>query len=341
MPTSSRLSSGDLEITPDLHRLPAIKLLLQQPRRFEFRQAMRLLYREHDTHSSLAVTLCSSVVSSWVSWDIESVRQSAPDRWHLTITRPALTGPEATLPFYMQDINCLQLWENHSRAMADLFQCFDSQVLLRDYRCTVKHQLPLLLEESHSKHELCPDIEKLLLRLAGLHPLKHLPANHLIRFAGLLSCKPASVAMLRPVLEAYFKMPVTIESGPLQREPVESDCLSRIHRYLRQNNQLGHSLMIGDHTTLYCSRTHIIIHPDSVRVWIALRNDTLLVPTLVEIARTYMGINLSLQVYARLQRSMLEAARIAQQRKSTMRLGHFTVLGKPEHAPEMVTVRLA
>ncbi|WP_461536307.1 type VI secretion system baseplate subunit TssG [Spongorhabdus nitratireducens] len=340
MSTSSRLPAGDLAAIPDLHPQPAIKLLLQQPRRFEFRQAMRLLYREHDTHSSLVVTLRSSVVSSWVSWDIESIRQSSPDSWHLTITRPALTGARATLPFYMQDINCLQLWENHSRAMADLFQCFDSPVLLRDYRCTVKHQLALLLEESHSKHELCPDIEKLLLRLAGLHPLKQLPARHLIRFAGLLSCKPASVAMLSPVLEAYFSMPVTVESGPLQREPVESDCLSRVHRYLRQNNQLGHSLMIGDHTTLYCSRINIIIHPDSSSVWIALRNDTQLVQTLLEIARTCMGIDINMQVYARLQKSMLEASHVAQKRKSTMRLGRFTVLGKPENAPDTVTVRL-
>ena len=205
----------------------------------------------------LSVTLGSSTVAAWRPYDVEAIKRLGSDKWHITVNRPALMGPNATLPFYLQDITCLQLWENHSHSMADFYQCFDSPMLLRDYRCTVKHQLALLLEESKRQNNLCPDIESLLLRLAGLRTLHYLPARHLIRYAGMLTCKSASAAMLKPVLEGYFRMPVAIEPGSLQREPVESDCLSRIHRYLRQNNQLGHSLMIGDHTTLYCSRINI------------------------------------------------------------------------------------
>ncbi len=337
MPAPPRLPSGNVNPQqPDV----LTTSILAQPHRFEFRQVMRLLYREHDIHSTMSVTLGSSTVSAWRPYETESVKRQRSDKWHVTVNRPALMGPEATLPFYLQDITCLQLWENHSRSMADFYQCFDSPMLLRDYRCTVKHQLALLLEENKRQNSLCPDIESLLLRLAGLRTLHHLPARHLIRYAGLLTSKSASAAVLKPVLEGYFRMPVVIEPGPLQREPVEADCLSRIHRYLRQNNQLGHSLMIGNHTTLYCSHINIVIFPNSREHWNNIRNDAGLAMAVQEVARTCMGINISVRVYARLGKEMLDSSHIAQSRKITMRLGNYTILGRPENAPETVTIRL-
>ena len=60
-----------------------------------------------------------------------------------------------------------------------------------------------------------------------------------------------------------------------------------------------------------------------------------------EVASTCMGINISVQVYARLKRNMLDSSHIAQSRKTTMRLGNYTILGKPENAPETVTIRLS
>ena len=181
---------------------------------FAFLQAMWLLHRAYPGavqpgHQGPAaeelVRLRPSASLAFPPGDLE-IFEERPDRppFRLTTTFMGLYGAHSPLPsFYAEDIakRCVDDDDHIQRAFLDVF---NHRILTLLYRGVLKYRGHLLFEPD-AKDEFSWRLFAVAgLSAEGVAASAGVPAQRLLRFAGLLSQKPRSAAALRAILSTWF-----------------------------------------------------------------------------------------------------------------------------------------
>ena len=208
--------------------------LLQQPQRFEFFQAVRLIERElkaqgrpaadGDLAVSDGIRFRNSLSLAFPASQIEALRRVNGDdaaeagHFELTPSFMGLLGLSGVLPAHYTErvaAHESQTRDDAPRAFLDLFS---NRLVGLFYLAWKKHRLPMQYESDRREGFIAP-----LLSLVGLGfgSLRErlgggeagVDDESVAHLAGLLAHRPASAATLQAVLASYFGVPVRIGSS--------------------------------------------------------------------------------------------------------------------------------
>lgn len=238
--------------------------LLQQPHRFEFFQAVRLIERElkaqgrpaadGDLAVSDGIRFRNSLSLAFPASQIEALRRVDGDdaaeagHFELTPSFMGLLGLSGVLPAHYTErvaAHESQTRDDAPRAFLDLFS---NRLVGLFYLAWKKHRLPMQYESDRREGFIAP-----LLSLVGLGfgSLRErlgggeagVDDESVAHLAGLLAHRPASAATLQAVLASYFGVPVRI--GQFVGHWYALDAARR-GALGRGNCRLGHDALLGE-----------------------------------------------------------------------------------------------
>lgn len=229
---------------------PPAERLFNEPHKFDFFQAVRLLEQ---------LLPARRAVGNFASPDDETVRFAAamgsafpassiadltaapgdprnPPAPQMTVAFLGLTGPSGALPAHYTEL----LWRlqrdvrtSEKQAVRDWFDLFNHRLISLFHRAWEKYR-PLVAYERGHYQQASPDtFTQGLLSFAGLdracgHDDAHLPPAYrlpraLVCYAGLLAQRPRNVGNLQTILCDYFALPVDVLQFQGEWTPLAGD----------------------------------------------------------------------------------------------------------------------
>ncbi len=265
-----------------------IDQLFEEPHRFEFFQAVRLLEcwlaDTHRPSSELVprqLRFRNSVSLSFPPSEIESLRvvrrevvegdasayederRAGIDRIELTPAFMGLLGITGTLPLVYTELIAQRELHQKDFAARSFLDVFSNRALSLFYAAWKKHRLPLQYE-SDRKNRFVP----LVLSLAGMGQtalLDRLKPNHggvadesLAFFSGTLQQRQLSALQLQRMLARYLKVPVRVEQfcGRWYTLPVSARTSLGLG-----NGMLGRNALSGDRVWQRDLRVKVMLGP--------------------------------------------------------------------------------
>lgn len=269
--------------------------LAARPSHFTFLQAMWLLHRaypgavppgQQGPAADELVRLRPNASLAFPPGDLEAF-EARPGRppYRLTTNFMGLYGAHSPLPsFYAEEIAklCADDDDHIQRQFLDLF---NHRLISLLYRGLLKYRGHLLFQTGGSD-----EFSWRLFALAGLSPegvaaATGLPAQRLLRFAGLLSQKPRSAESLRAVLASWFS---GVRVAVLQCSQRWVSLGAQMRSALGQRGcQLGHDATIGSRVRDWSGRFRVRIGPvdfDTYKSFLPGRDNLLTLNKLVRAA---------------------------------------------------------
>lgn len=233
---------------------PLGELLDQEPFRFEFFQAVRLLQRiearrervgEFRPPSREAVRFSARASTAFPASAIHALERGKDGPPRMVVNFMGLTGPEGALPLLYTEW-VMERLRAKDTATRDYFDIFNHRMISLFYRAWEKYRLAVTYERGETD-----PVALALLNLAGLgtpalQDRQDVPDESLIYYCGILAQRPRSAAGLQQVLADYFDVPVEIEqfAGTWRRlDRASQTCLERGSAY---SDTLGFGSVVGD-----------------------------------------------------------------------------------------------
>ena len=258
----------------DVARWPVASMLDEEPYRFEFFQAVRLLNRMYpgrdipgrfNNPDEEVVRFSASPFSWFPASEVQSLdRSTLPAR--MSVNFMGLTGPLGVLPLpYTSLIMARERERDHT--MKDFFDIFNHRIISLFCQAFEKYRFTIPYERNDP--EVRDRFSGHILALIGMatpglqHRLESygIPDDSLLFYSGLLALHPRSAVALRQVLIDYFNVPIEVEqfAGVWRPVAVESQCSLGEGRTLSQ--QLGFGAVVGDEIWDQQSRVRIRLGP--------------------------------------------------------------------------------
>ena len=256
-------------IHPDLAASAVGEKLRQEPFRFEFFQAVRLLERllpdrtpvgkfeqpaeevaHFGAHPSLAFPASQIQTLDWP--------ENAPPR--MTVNFMGLTGAEGTLPNPYTSL-IIERLRSSDTSLRDFLDIFNHRMISLFYRAWRKYRFDVAYERGERTRFSVQLLGLVGLGTEGLQDRQAVPDDALIYYSGLLAQRPRSAQALRQILADYFDVPVEIEQfsgGWYHLEPDTQCCLSE---GTNDSEELGFGAVVGDAVWNQQSRVRIVLGP--------------------------------------------------------------------------------
>jgi type VI secretion system protein ImpH len=232
---------------------PVVQDLVEEPYRFDFYQAVRLLEAlspgrvlvgEDVEPDKETVNFKSTVAMNFPPSDLANVSIDESGRpASMTVNFMGLAGAHGPLPAPYTELILERVWHKDT-TFRDFLDIFNHRLVSLMYRARRKHRVTL--------GWVSPDetpIARYLYALVGLgtpglHKRMQVRDRALIAFAGLLAQQPRSMIGLERVLANYFGVPVRGEQLVGRWFTLEEDQRTRIGAP-GQNHVLGESAILG------------------------------------------------------------------------------------------------
>ena len=244
--------SDDPHVAPA--RYTRVELLLRDnPCRFEFFQAVRLIERLFPDRAP---------VGRFVSPGKEVMRFNAHSSfpfpasqiqqilWDgdvpvLVVNFMGLTGPMGVLPLYYTEL-VLDRVRNKDYGIVDFFNAFNHRMISLFYQAWEKYRFTIAYERGERdkfSHHL---MDLIGIGSANLQQRLGVYDDSLLYYGGLLALRPRSAAALQRVIEDYFDVPVAVEqfTGAWFRLAAKDLCV--FDRASTESEQLGFGAVVGD-----------------------------------------------------------------------------------------------
>jgi type VI secretion system protein ImpH len=256
---------------------PLIEVLLKEPYRFDFFQAVRILERAGS--EAAETTPCRQVVGldhpprnevvrfhalpshTFPPSDISSLTQGKPNAEseatppHMVVAFMGMTGPNGALPHHYTQL-VIDRVRRKDNALREYLDVFDHRLIALFYRAWRKYRFFVGFERSHSEAEAADDdlFTHCLYCLVGMGTgglrsrQEILDETHLY-YAGHFAHFPRSASALEAILQDYFQLPVTLQQFFGQWMYLSEDDQSRLSSgftFEHFNNQLGENVVIGE-----------------------------------------------------------------------------------------------
>jgi type VI secretion system protein ImpH len=236
---------------------PAREELFQEPWRFEFAQAMRVLLR-NSSHGGAAgaedrrfhakeepVRIGAHQSLAFPASDIECLNlPKEGEKAKMFINFLGLTGPSGVLPLVYTQFFIDQKSDD---APAEFFDIFNHRTAILFYYAWEKYRFPVVQER-------CPEdnvLFRMLLSLIGLGT-EHLgrkeiaPDEFFSRYAAILAVQPRSASALETILGDYFEVPVEVEQLVGNWYPLDENSVTRIRDEESESGRLGYGVVVGE-----------------------------------------------------------------------------------------------
>lgn len=240
----------DLDVT----RVDLLKRLLEHPGRFNFFQAVRLLYqlsRQRQPVSRLGppnrelVRFKVNNQLKFPSGQIEEVSWPDNQQAEMWVNFMGLTGPAGVMPYVFTEFIAERL-SKRDRCTRDFFDIFNHRMISLFYRAWEKHHVFVSFErDPHQRFSLY--LRSLIgIETDGLRNRLPLSDQALVYYTGLLSLQSRSATALEQLLEDYFQIPVEVEQfvGSWYKLQSRDRCSFRDRPSM--SDQLGVGVVVGD-----------------------------------------------------------------------------------------------
>jgi type VI secretion system protein ImpH len=223
--------------------------LLDEPYRFGFFQAVRLLERMdpqrepvgHDADAEReAVRFRARQTLSFPASEIYEITADGEDRPDMSIAFMGLTGPLGVLPHHYTEL-VIDRTRHNDNALSDFLDIFNHRMLSLFYRVWEKYRFPIAYERGK-----LDDFTQSLFSIVGIgmETLRNrlsLNDQVLIFYGGLVVQRPHSATAITSILGDYFGVPAEVKQFSGQWLKLGED----VTRLGRSNSSLGVSTIAG------------------------------------------------------------------------------------------------
>ena len=256
--------------TPD----PALVRFKEEPWRFEFSQALRVLLRNSDHGMSARrsdrrfdlerepVRIEANPSLGFPASDIQSFTPNEKGKPRMRVNFLGLTGPSAVLPHPYTEF-LIERDLAGDAGPAAFLDVFNHRMALLFYFAWEKYRAPVS-SERRVDHDL---FRQILLSLAGLGT-EHLfaqryalPPDFFVKYASLLSMQTRSAAALRGILRDYFKVKVEIEQFAGTWYALDENSQTRFRDEETDSQRVGYGVVAGDEYWSQESKVRLRIGP--------------------------------------------------------------------------------
>ena len=228
-------------------------VLFEEPYRFEFFQAVRLLERiEPERHTvgrysepaSEAVRFRTRVALSFPPSQIHQLTDASGDDStppRMTVAFMGLTGPAGVLPHHYTEL-LIERTRYKDTALWEFLDQFNHRMISLFYRAWEKYRFPVAYERGEDDRftEFLFDIVGMGTR--GLRNRQSFPDEILLYYGGLFAERPHSASAMEALLGDYFDMTAHIEQFSGQWLKLEDESLTRLGG---MNAELGITAVAG------------------------------------------------------------------------------------------------
>ncbi|HEU0177517.1 MAG TPA: type VI secretion system baseplate subunit TssG [Blastocatellia bacterium] len=237
------------------------KLLYDEPYRFEFFQAVRLLERlmpdrlpvGRVTEEGQVIlpereiarfrTIVSLMFPPSQVHNLEQAQEGESDRPpQMEVAFMGLTGPLGVLPNHYTEllINRLRAGD---RAMYDFLDLFNHRLVSFFYRAWEKYRFPVAYERSSNDDQFTSCLFSIIgLATRGLRGRMGLRDAGLLSYSGLIGQRPHSASAFAAIVGDYFGVKTSVIQFAGQWLPLDSESVSKLGQ---ANNALGVSAVAG------------------------------------------------------------------------------------------------
>jgi len=228
---------------------PPIKdILFQEPYRFEFHQAIKLLeylyphaipFGETVDPLDEVVTVKSRIYLESLASDIYSLEEGPI----LNINFMGIAGIQGPLPFPYTEV-LIQRIRNGDTSLKDFLDIFNHRLVSILHRIRKQYMISLN-SQTPEKTEIAIGLKAFIgIGQATLENRLSVPDRSLLDYAGLYWSRPRSAKGLEAVLNSYFKIPIRVEQYVGQWRPLAKEQQTRIGRN-GQWQHLGQGATLG------------------------------------------------------------------------------------------------
>lgn len=248
---------------------PTVKdILFQEPYRFEFHQAIKLLeylypkavpFGETVNPLDEVVTIKSRIYLESMASDIYSLKNvllNSDIPPILNINFMGIAGIQGPLPFPYTEM-LIQRIRNGDTSLKDFLDIFNHRLASILHRIRKQYLISL---NSHvpEKTEIAIGLKAFLgIGQPSLENRLHVPDRSLLDYAGLYWSHPRSAKGLESILNSYFNIPIRVETCVGQWRSLAKDQQTHIGR-TGQWQKLGQGAVLG--TRVWDQQTHFRLH---------------------------------------------------------------------------------
>lgn len=247
---------------------PLDQTLFDEPYRFEFFQAIRLLERIYPEKSPVGrdvtpqnepVRFRSRVSLSFPASEIQELKEiydehSDQSKLEMMINFMGMLGTNGVLPIHYTEIAMDRARYGDTTLWA-FFDIFTHRSVSMFFRAWEKYRFPINYERGKDTFtEYLFDF--LGLGTQGLRGKLHIEDESLLPYGGLIIQKPHSASALRQILSDYFRITAKIEQFSGQWLTLDEESITRLGQ---ANSTLGRDTVAGTQVWDYQSKLRIVL----------------------------------------------------------------------------------
>lgn len=323
------MASESRTINPDLTESVVGDKLRQEPFRFDFFQAVRLLEKLFPERTPVgrfahpASEVARFGVHNSLAFPASQIQamdcpESGPPR--VTVNFMGLTGPEGVLPNSYTTL-IIERLRASDRSLRDFLDIFNHRVISLFYRAWRKYRVDVACERGERDRFSRHLLSLLGLGTEGLQDRQAVSDDSLVYYSGLLAQRPRSAQALTQILIDYFDVPVEIEqfSGGWYRLETETQCC--FSEGASDSECLGFGAVVGDEVWNQQSKLRIILGPLSLEKYLEFLPDGACWEPLRSWVKFFSNGELDFEVKLILEREQVPACELGTDKASAPQLG--------------------
>lgn len=313
---------------------PLEQLLLEEPYRFDFFQAVRLLSRlrpggapvGHEGPAAREVARFLAHLSlSFPASPIERVEREDPAATPaLVVNFLGLMGPSGVLPHVYTEL-MIERERQGDTTLSAFLDIFNHRLISLFYRAWEKHHF-CVAHERGGDEPLARDLFSLIgLGTPPLRARQEFPDRALLPYAGFFARRHRPAVVLEALLQDYFGLPIAVEQFAgrwLELEPGDRSTLGASGRH----NALGVSLVVGTRVWDEQGMIRLRVGPLTFAQFRALLPDGPDFRPLVQMARLFVDMEFEFDVQLVLKAEEVPECRLASEGDDGACLGRFAWL---------------
>lgn len=308
------------------------ELLSEEPYRFDFFQAVRLLERlaperrpvggfakpsdevaRFGAHASLA----------FPASEIQSIRFAEGEAPSVEVNFMGLTGPLGLLPHAYSEL-ILERLRQKDTALRDFLDIFNHRAISLFYQAWEKYRFTIAYERGELDRFSHHLLDLIGLGTPGLQNRQQVEDDSLMFYSGLLGLNTRSAAALEQIITDYFDVPVSIEQFVGAWHSIDDSNQCRVGEETGASEQLGWGAVVGDEIWDSQSRIRIRLGPLALDRYRDFLPEGPAWPELRSLAKFFTRGEFDIEVQLVLRREDVPACELGDSSEGAPRLGWST-----------------
>jgi type VI secretion system protein ImpH len=261
---------------PVSERTEIARRLAEEPYRFGFFQAVRLLERLSPgarpvgTFANPATEVVRFSAHNSIAFPASEIQELHFEEGRvprMLVNFMGLTGPLGVLPLYYTLLVAERVRERDT-ALRDFLDIFSHRMISLFYQAWEKYRFTVQYERGEGDRLSHYLLDLIGLGTKGLAGRQAVPDQSLVYYAGLLGQHPRTAVGLRQVLEDYFEAPVEVEQFAGAWYPLSREIQSCLFESNRDCEQLAIGAVVGDEVWDEQSRVRVRLGPLTIEQYL-------------------------------------------------------------------------